>query len=68
MRMINSMDRTKDAAGVKEVWGKEKSSKCKKCQSDLFIADEENIDGGFQDDGDEGGEQPGDSFQGQCQT
>ena len=60
MRIINSMDRTKEAAGVKEVWGREKISKCKKCQSDLFIEDEENIDRAFQDDRDDGREQPGD--------
>ena len=59
MRMINSMDRIKEAAGVKEVWGKEKIRNCKKCQYNLCIADDENIDGAFKDDGDEGGEQPG---------
>ena len=35
-------------------------SKCKKYQSDLFLEDDENIDGALNDDGDQGGEQPGD--------
>ena len=56
MIMINSMDRTKAATGEKEVWKKKKIRTCEKFQHNLFIEDNENIDGTLQDDGDEGEE------------
>ena len=56
MRMIDSMDKTKAATGEKEVQKKERFEYVRKFQHNLFIEDDENIDGTLQNDGDEGRE------------